>query len=140
MLEIDVPLVVLTAIVFVILIAVLNPLLYKPMLKFIDDRNASIKNDEENTSKNTSDLGLYEAQIEDIILKARSEANKIKQDALNLAKDEAAKEIETKRASLETDYADFINALNVQKGELKSELVSKLPQLQSVLSAKLASI
>ena len=140
MLEIDVPLVVLTAIVFVIIIAFLNPLLYKPMLKFIDDRNASIKNDEENTSKNTSDLGLYEAQIEDIILKARSEANKIKQDALNLAKDEAAKEIETKRASLETDYADFINALNVQKGELKSELVSKLPQLQSVLSAKLASI
>lgn len=140
MLEIDVPLVVLTAIVFVILIAVLNPLLYKPMLKFIDDRNASIKNDEENTSKNTSDLGLYEAQIEDIILKARSEANKIKQDALSLAKDEAAKEIEAKRASLETDYADFINALNVQKGELKSELASKLPQLQSVLSAKLASI
>ena len=140
MLEIDVPLVVLTAIVFVILIAVLNPLLYKPMLKFIDDRNASIKNDEENTSKNTSDLGLYEAQIEDIILKARSEANKIKQDALNLAKDEAAKEIETKRASLETDYADFINALNVQRGELKSELASRLPQLQSVLSAKLASI
>ncbi|MFC2587748.1 MAG: F0F1 ATP synthase subunit B', partial [Campylobacter sp.] len=114
--------------------------LYKPMLKFIDDRNASIKNDEENTSKNTSDLGLYEAQIEDIILKARSEANKIKQDALNLAKDEAAKEIETKRASLETDYADFINALNVQRGELKSELASRLPQLQSVLSAKLASI
>ena len=140
MLEIDVPLVVLTAIVFVILIAVLNPLLYKPMLKFIDDRNASIKNDEENTSKNTSDLGLYEAQIEDILLKARSEANKIKQDALNLAKDEAAKEIEAKRASLETDYADFINALNVQRGELKSELASKLPQLQSVLSAKLASI
>ena len=140
MLEIDVPLVVLTAIVFVILIAVLNPLLYKPMLKFIDDRNASIKNDEENTSKNTSDLGLYEAQIEDIILKGRSEANKIKQDALNLAKDEAAKEIEAKRASLETDYADFINALNVQRGELKSELASKLPQLQSVLSAKLASI
>jgi len=140
MLEIDVPLVVLTAIVFVILIAVLNPLLYKPMLKFIDDRNASIKNDEENTSKNTSDLGLYEAQIEEIILKARSEANKIKQDALNLAKDEAAKEIETKRASLETDYANFINALNVQKDELKSELASKLPQLQSVLSAKLASI
>ena len=140
MLEIDVPLVVLTAIVFVILIAVLNPLLYKPMLKFIDDRNTSIKNDEENTSKNTSDLGLYEAQIEDIILKARSEANKIKQDALNLAKDEAAKEIEAKRASLETDYADFINALNVQRGELKSELASKLPQLQSVLSAKLASI
>ena len=140
MLEIDVPLVVLTAIVFVILIAVLNPLLYKPMLKFIDERNASIKNDEENTSKNTSDLGLYEAQIEDIILKARSEANKIKQDALNLAKDEAAKEIEAKRAYLETDYADFIHALNVQKGELKSELASKLPQLQSVLSAKLASI
>ena len=140
MLEIDVPLVVLTAIVFVILIAVLNPLLYKPMLKFIDDRNESIKNDEENTSKNTRDLGLYEAEIEEIILKARSEANKIKQDALNLAKEEAAKEIETKRASLEADYANFANALNAQKSELKSELASKLPQLQSVLSAKLASI
>ena len=40
MLEIDVPLMLLTAIVLFVLIAILNPLLYKPMLKFIDDRNA----------------------------------------------------------------------------------------------------
>ena len=115
MLEIDVPLMLLTAIVFFVLIAILNPLLYKPMLKFIDDRNASIKNDEESTSKNASDLSVHEKEIEEIIQNARSEANKIRQEALNLAREESLKEINAVKSSLEADYNEFLNALSSQK-------------------------
>ena len=129
MLEIDVPLMLLTAVVFLVLIAILNSLLYKPMLKFIDDRNASIKNDEESTSKNASDLSVHEKEIEEIILNARTEANKIRQEALNLAKEESLKEINAVKSSLEADYNEFLNALSSQKdGAMKIWLLTSSKQ------------
>ena len=47
MLEIDLPLVALTAVVFLALIAILNSVLYKPLLGFVDKRNQDVKNDED---------------------------------------------------------------------------------------------
>lgn len=140
MLEINLPLVVLTAVIFLGLIAVLNSILYKPLLKFIDARNDAIKNDEESASKNTSDLGVHEAQIEQLIAAARSEAGKIKQDAINAAKDAAAKIVSEKRGVLEADYDAFIQNLNAQKSDFRADLQQKLPELQAALKAKLARI
>ncbi|MGG7047594.1 MULTISPECIES: FoF1 ATP synthase subunit B' [unclassified Campylobacter] len=140
MLEINPSLVILTAVVFLGLIAILNPMLYKPMLKFIDERNASIKNDEESASKNVSDLSVYQAEAESIIQNARNEANKIRQEALNAAKGVALKEVEAKRSVLEADYNAFLSTLNAQKDELKASLSSKLPELKSVLNDKLVRI
>ncbi len=140
MLEINLPLVVLTAVIFLGLIAVLNSILYKPLLKFIDARNDAIKNDEDSASKNTSDLGVYEAQIEQLIAAARSEAGKIKQEAINAAKDAAAKIVSEKRGVLEADYDAFIQNLNAQKSDFRADLQQKLPELQAALKAKLARI
>ena len=140
MLEINLPLVVLTAVIFLGLIAVLNSILYKPLLKFIDARNDAIKNDEESASKNTSDLDVYEAQIEQLIAAARNEAGKIKQEAINAAKDAAAKIVSEKRGVLEADYGTFIQNLNAQKTDFRADLQQKLPELQAALKAKLARI
>ena len=140
MLEINLPLVVLTAVIFLGLIAVLNSILYKPLLKFIDARNDAIKNDEESASKNTSDLGVYEVQIEQLIAAARNEAGKIKQEAINAAKDAAAKIVSEKRGVLEADYDAFIKNLNAQKSDFRADLQQKLPELQAALKAKLARI
>ena len=140
MLEINLPLVVLTAVIFLGLIAVLNSILYKPLLKFIDARNDAIKNDEESASKNTSDLGVCEAQIEQLIAAARNEAGKIKQEAINAAKDAAAKIVSEKRGVLEADYDAFIQNLNAQKTDFRADLQQKLPELQAALKAKLARI
>lgn len=140
MLEINPPLVILTAVVFLALIAILNPLLYKPMLKFIDDRNESIRRDEESVSKNINDLSVYETEIQAIISNARNEANKIKNDALIAAKQLAQDSIATKRASLELEYDEFMKNLNIQKDELKESLISKIPELRNTLDSKLTRI
>jgi len=140
MLEIDLPLVVLTAVVFLVLIAVLNSVLYKPLLGFMDKRNQDIKNDENNVSKNVSDLGLHEAQAEQILSEARNEAGKIKQDALNAAKDAAGKIVIEKRIALEADYEAFLQNLKSQRTAFKTELLGNLPDIQSTLKAKLARI
>lgn len=140
MLEVDLPLVILTAVVFLGLIAILNSILYKPLLQFIDSRNKAIKNDEESASKNTSDLSIHEAEIEQIILAARNEAGKIKQEALDVAKESAAKIVGQKRATLEVDYEAFMQNLQAQKDEFKADLAAKLPDLKNALKMKLAKI
>lgn len=140
MLEIDLPLVALTAVVFLALIAILNSILYKPLLGFVDKRNQDVKNDEDSISKNTSDLSVFEAQVEQILSAARAEAGKIKQDALNAAKEAAGKITAEKRAELEVDYDAFVQNLKAQKNEFKAELMNSLPELRSALKSKLARI
>lgn len=140
MLEINPLLVLLTAVVFLGLIAILNSVLYKPLLGFIESRNAAIRNDEESVGKNTSDLSVHEAEIEQIILNARSEAAKIKQEAMNEAKDAAMNLVSKKRLELESDYEAFIQNLQLQKSEFKADLLNKLPDLKNVLKSKLAKI
>ena len=140
MLEIDLPLVALTAVVFLALIAILNSVLYKPLLGFVDKRNQDVKNDEDSISKNTSDLSVFEAQVEQILSAARAEAGKIKQDALNAAKEAAGKITAEKRAELEVDYDAFLQNLKAQKNEFKAELMNSLPELRSTLKSKLARI
>ena len=140
MLEIDLPLVALTAVVFLALIAILNSGLYKPLLGFVDKRNQDVKNDEDSISKNTSDLSVFEAQVEQILSAARAEAGKIKQDALNAAKEAAGKITAEKRAELEVDYDAFLQNLKAQKNEFKAELMNSLPELRSALKSKLARI
>ena len=140
MLEIDLPLVALTAVVFLALIAILNSVLYKPLLGFVDKRNQDVKNDEDSISKNTSDLSVFEAQVEQILSAARAEAGKIKQDAINAAKEAAGKITAEKRAELEVDYDAFVQNLKAQKNEFKAELMNSLPELRSTLKSKLARI
>ena len=140
MLQIDPPLLLITLVIFLGLIFVLNSILYKPLLGFIDDRNRSIKNDEESVSKNASDVGNYEAQIDKILSDARAEAQAKKQAALSQAKENAATQIAIKKESLEADYNSFIAGLMVGKAELKSNLTAKIPELKSTLAGSLSKM
>ena len=133
MLEINLPLVVLTAVIFLGLIAVLNSILYKPLLKFIDARNDAIKNDEESASKNTSDLGVYEAQIEQLIATARNEAGKIKQEAINAIRDNSTIDPTLQRKLLEDLKNGNLETRTVGSGSLQGqEVIQKYHANQKV--------
>ena len=140
MLHIDPPLLLITLVIFLGLIFVLNSILYKPLLGFIDDRNKSIKNDEESVSKNASDTGNYEAQIEKIIGDAKAEAQAKKHAALSEAKERAATKVAIKKESLEADFDSFMAGLADRKAELKSNLTAKIPELKSTLAGSLSKM
>ncbi|HDX6295692.1 TPA: F0F1 ATP synthase subunit B' [Campylobacter fetus subsp. venerealis] len=138
--QIDLPLLLITVVIFLGLIFVLNSILYKPLLKFIDDRNRSIKQDEDSVSKNANDASAYKAEIERIILDARAEANAKKQAALARAKEEAAKKIEAKKATIESEYEIFAAGLAAKKSELRNMLLEKLPEFKNSLAGSLSKI
>lgn len=140
MLDISPALLLVTGIVFFILLFILNKILYKPLLEFMDNRNNSIKRDLENAGKNTSDVDAYYKEADAIILEAKAEAGKIREAALEEAKESAAKRIEQKQSELEEEYASFLKDLDVERGELKSSLSTQIPHLQEAIKQKLGTI
>ncbi|WP_200762439.1 FoF1 ATP synthase subunit B' [Nitrosophilus alvini] len=140
MLDISISLVLLTAILFFILVAVLNSWLYKPLLGFMEERSESIKRDLENASKNTSGSAELKKEAEEILARAKSEAMAIKQSALNEAKALGQSKVDAKKAELMKEYEDFKASLKEEEESLKSALISQMPLFREALKAKFSKL
>lgn len=140
MLDISPILLLVTGSVFFILLIVLNKMLYKPLLTFIDNRNESIKRDLENAGKNTSDVEAYYKEADQIILAAKAEAGKIREVALSEAREIAAKKVEQKQSELEEEYALFLKDLSAEKTQFKDSLSVSIPLFRDTIKQKLNNI
>jgi len=140
MLDISPALLLVTGLVFFILLVVLNKILYKPLLGFMDNRNESIKRDLENAGKNTSDVEAYFKEATQIIHEAKAEAGKIREASLNEAKEIAAKQVEQKNSELEEEYVSFLKDLDAEKTEFKNGLSAQIPLFRDGVKQKLSQI
>lgn len=140
MLEINFPAVCVTIVVFLTMIYFLNSKLYKPLLAFMDERENSIKRDEESVKQNSNDVSADKIEIENTILKARDEAAKIRATAIEKAKAEAGDIIAAKKAELESDFGGFMKELNDEKENLKKNLIQNLPDFKGSLKNTLSKI
>lgn len=118
---------------FLILVWILNRILYRPVLRFINKRRGKIENLEEEAKRYKNEAQslnekrhnlLEEARKKhrDILEKARREGEKIKQEKLKEAKQEARKIIERAEAELEAEE-DIIRQ-QIQKEIRKNALLS----------------
>lgn len=140
MLDIVPGLLLVTAVIFLVLMIILNKTLYKPLLGFMENREKSIKRDLDNTGKNSDEVAAFKKEAESIILKAKTEANKLKESALMIANDEALKQLENRKKELESKYSQFLRELETQKIELKNALQEQMPQFRAGVKAKLEQI
>ena len=140
MLDISPILLLVTGFVFFTLLILLNKILYKPLLEFIDNRNDSIKRDLENAGKNTSDVEAYYKEADQIILNAKAEAGKIREAALSEAKEIAAKKVEQKQSELEEEYTLFLKDLEADKTEFQASLSANIPLFRDSIKQKLGNI
>ena len=138
MLDIIPALLLVTGTVFLVLLIVLNKTLYKPLLEFIDNRNNSINRDLSNAGKNASDVVAYYRDAEAIISEAKIEAVKIREAAINEAKDKAHRKIEQKKSEIEAQNVIFLQELEAQKVEFKNSLLAQMPLFKESVIAKLA--
>ena len=129
-----------TIVVFLALIYFLNIKLYRPLLLHMQKREAIIQEDEENAKKNAMDADSNNAEISRVLEEARLEAAKIKQEAMDSAKQAASREIAEKKAAMEDDFNKFLGGLDEQKQSLKSDLQIKIPEFKDALSGALARI
>ncbi len=140
MLSIDWELLAVTLVLFLALIFILNQILYKPLLGFVDARNAHIAQGELGASQNSSDVATHKAEAERIIAEARAAAAVKKQVALNAAKEQATQEINRAKAALDAEFAAFNQTLDGKKNELKNELKAQMGDLKASLAAAVARI
>lgn len=140
MFEVSFPAMVMTIVVFLALIYFLNQKLYKPLLAFMEERENSIKKDEELANQNTLDLNIDKAELEKAVSEANMRASQIKNEAIQKAKDKVDEILSKKRVELQADFDDFMNDLAKQKDEIKAGLQSKIPEFQNSLKATLSKI
>ena len=138
MLEIDPKLLGITVVVFLVMIYLLNVILYKPILSFVDNRNESIANEEKELSKYGNDTKKYEEECTAILASARDEVSKLKAAAIQSANELSKSKIDAERARLEADYKEFEASLKTEQEALKVALSDNLPiiktEIKSVLS------
>ncbi|WP_428023993.1 FoF1 ATP synthase subunit B' [Arcobacter sp.] len=140
MLDISPVLLLSSGIIFLLVLARLNSCLFTPLLKHMDERAKSIKNDLENAKSNTADVDGMLAEANDVIAKAKKEAAVIREEALSEAKKVADSKLEAAKSEIETKYADFKVSLENDSKALKDTLIASMPQFNESLKAKLSSI
>lgn len=129
-----------TAVIFLAVIFILNVLLYKPLLKFMDERAVSIDNDEKKVKDNFEEMTNFGEELAKIKQDTRDEINTIKQKATAQARSLADEEIQKKKDELEQKMQAFTTQLLQEKNELEHELKLRLPLWQESLQKKLKEL
>ncbi|MCJ7765413.1 MAG: FoF1 ATP synthase subunit B' [Thiovulaceae bacterium] len=140
MLDINPLLLSITIVVFLILIAVLNSLLFKPLFNYMKERDASIKNDLDKVGNNDDEIAELRAEAQNIVNEAKLEAAALREKVIAEAKELAESKIEAKRAELAKDRAEFEKSLAQSRDNLKNSLLSQLPLYKEAVKAKFSQI
>ena len=140
MLDISPVLLLSSGIIFLLVVARLNSCLFKPILKHMDERSASMKKDMEDAKSNSSDVDGLLAEANDIIAKAKKEAAVIREQAYKEAKDSADVKLASAKLNLEAKSAEFAKNLQEETQALRDSLLSSMPQFNESLKNKLSSI
>jgi len=140
MLDINPLLLSITIVVFLILIAVLNSLLFKPLFNYMNERDASIKNDLDKVGNNDAEIAELTAQAHTIVNDAKLEAAALREKVIAEAKELAESKIEAKRAELAKDRAEFEKSLAESRENLKNSLLSQVPLYKEAVKAKFSQI
>jgi F-type H+-transporting ATPase subunit b len=125
---------------FLILLVILNQLLYRPLLKFMDDRENSIAKDLESAKSLSNNSEALHNEAEEILNNAKAEATAIRENAISEAKVVAQKSTAQKQTELNTEYETFLEKLGLEKETLRNALLSQMPLIKESLKAKFAKL
>lgn len=124
MLDIDPNLLAFEIVTFLALVAILNTVLYKPLLGFMEERNSNLKADAGLAGSQESEREALNAEATALIAEAKSEGSKIRHEAVAKAKAEAAIKINAAKESAEAEISNFSGELIAQKAELKATIIA----------------
>ncbi len=140
MLDLHVSLMLSVAVIFLLMIMLLNSWLYKPMISFMEDRDETIKKDLEEANQATDNVSELKAEAANILAEAKSEAAAMRQKAVDEAKTLAESKIEGKNDEIAKAYEAFKAELEEERVQLKNSLTSQLPLFKEALKAKYSQI
>ncbi len=140
MLDINPGLLIATLVVFLLLIAVLNSWLYRPLFAFMQKREDDIKRDLSKVGSNDGEIKELMDKANSILTNAKLEAAALREKVIADAKELAESRIEAKKATLANEYAEFEKSLEETKEEFKRELANEIPAYKEALKLKFNQI
>ncbi len=140
MLDISPILLAVTIVVFLILIAVLNSWLYRPLFAYMEKRDADIKNDLNEAGSTDDDVATLKAEAQSIIDEAKRTVSELREKVIADARDLANSKIDAKRAELAGKYSEFETSLNEEREQIKVALLSQVPLYKEAVKAKFSQI
>jgi len=140
MLDISPLIMVVTFVIFLTMLYLLNQKLYKPLLKFMDDRDATLSREMKEAQSLSTDSSDLEQEAQQTIEEAKAQAARLRQEALEKLQQEQARALESRNSELAQKYERFKEALLDEKEALKEKLLSEMPSLKQSLQAKLAQL
>jgi len=140
MLDLHLPLMLFVLVLFLALLVLLNNMLFKPLVKFMDDRDASISKDLEAAKGFSGNTDELNAKADEVIGEAKHKAAEIRQKASDDEKTLAASKVETKQSEIDKAYEGFVVKLASEKETLKNELLSQMPLFKESLKAKFSKL
>ncbi len=140
MLDLYPSLMVFVLLIFFFLIFQLNNKLYEPLIRFMDNRERTIAKDLEAARNLSSDSDELLAKARENLDAARSEAARMRQEAIERIKEENARAVEARQASLEEEYQQFQARLAEEREQLKSAVLSQMPLIKESLKAKFSQL
>ncbi len=140
MLDINIGVMAIMAILFFITMFFLKIWLFDPLVKFMDEREAKLKNEMELISKNTEETKEIEEEIKTILQLARDDARKTIENAKLKAKEEAEKLKAIKVREIEEAKEALREQLEVEKKKILSVLLKDKDELKSLIENKLRTV
>jgi F-type H+-transporting ATPase subunit b len=129
-----------TAVVFLFLILILNNMLYKPLMGYMEKRDMDIKSDLGRVGSNEDEIEALEAEAKKVIMDAKLEAAALREKAVADAKQLAQSKLDAKKAELAKEYAEFEAELSKERELLNSELIAQTPLFKELIKAKFANL
>jgi F-type H+-transporting ATPase subunit b len=140
MLDLNPGLMLFVLVVFFSLLFLLNQMLFQPLLKFMDDRDATIAKDLQNAEEMSDNSDGLNAKADAVLAEAKAEANAIREKATDEAKALAQSKIDSKVKELDVTHQTFLSELSANQEALKNSLASELPAFKKSLQSKLGSL
>ncbi len=140
MLDINLGLLLFVAVLFLALVYILDKILYKPLLQFMDKRDETIRKDLEASKEMGDEAEGALKEAHDTIAKAKSEAFQIREEATGKAKEKAAAFLAEIQTELEKQYESFAEKLKEERAALKKRIEANLPEYQEAIQSKLKQI
>jgi F-type H+-transporting ATPase subunit b len=140
MLDLNPGLMLFVLVIFFALMVLLNQMLYKPLIKFMDDRDNSIADDLKSANEMSGSNNELNAKADAILADAKAEANAVREKATNEAKALAESKIKSKTEELDGKYQSFLSELSKEKEELEKSLLEQMPLFKESLNNKMNSL
>ena len=129
--------VILTIVSFFLLYFLLNTFLFKPIIKFMDDRKARIEGGLEEGKKARQAKEENQRQLEEELRRTGGEAKQVLADAKSMDEADRAKALESARDDATAALKDARSRIGEEKKAAEASVSESMPELVAALTARL---